>query len=207
MNPSEDMNIQAAIESILFVAGEPVALKKLMSVLALEKELLQKELEQLATRYKEDADSGLHLLFHKDQVSLTTKPEQAPLIELLTKETLQENLTKTQLEVLAIIAYRGPISRPEIEAIRGVNCSFTLRNLLLRELIEREGNPNNLRGYVYTISAPFLMTLGISSLSELPDYFKLREDEKMKQMLSATEPEISSETLTTLVDNSEEPAV
>lgn len=179
--------IQAGIESILFVAGEPVTEKKLASVLGIEVPVLKDALENLKKRYQEDPQSGLALLFHKDQVTLTTKPEQAPLIEMLTKETLQESLTKTQLEVLAIIAYRGPISRPEIEAIRGVNCSFTLRNLLLRELIEREGNPSNLRGYVYTISPQFLMTLGLTSLEELPDYLQLREDEKLIQAMQSEE--------------------
>ena len=178
-------NLQANIESILFVAGEPVSEKKLAHVLSVDSATLKEALSQLGTAYQNNPDSGLTLLFHKDQVSLATKPEQAPLIELLTKETLQESLTKTQLEVLSIIAYRGPISRPEIEAIRGVNCSFTLRNLLMRELIEREGNPANLRGYVYTLSAPFLMTLGVSAIEELPDYNKLREDERLK-MIPAT---------------------
>jgi segregation and condensation protein B len=176
-------NIQAGIESILFVAGEPVAKSKLMRVLDVDEAGLMVAIETLSKRYSDDSASGLALLFHKDTLTLTTKPEQAALIELLTKETLQESLTKTQLEVLAIIAYRGPIARPEIEAIRGVNCSFTLRNLLLRELIEREGNPSNLRGFVYTLSAQFLMSLGLSSMEELPDYAKLREDEKLAQAL------------------------
>ena len=178
--------LHANIESILFIAGEPVGEKKLAHVLGVSLETLKEELIKLKETYETNHHSGLTLLFHKDQVSLVTKPEQAPLIELLTKETLQESLTKTQLEVLAIIAYRGPISRPEIEAIRGVNCSFTLRNLLMRELIEREGNPANLRGYVYTLSAPFLMTLGLGAIEDLPDYVKLREDERLKAL--PTEP-------------------
>jgi segregation and condensation protein B len=190
MNQSSQ-NIQAGIESILFVAGEPVTHKKLLTVLGIEEAALKDALDALTKRYSEDGNSGLALLFHKDQITLTTKPEQATLIELLTKETLQESLTKTQLEVLAIIAYRGPVSRPEIEAIRGVNCSFTLRNLLLRELIEREGNPSNLRGFVYTISAQFLMTLGLNGIEELPDYTKLREDEKLAQAVLSDLQDIS----------------
>lgn len=180
------LDIQANIESILFIEGVPVTEKKLASVLGVSPKAVTEALESLAARYEESTHSGLKLLFHKGAVSLTTKPGQAPLIDLLIKETLQVSLTKTQLEVLAIIAYRGPVSRPEIEAIRGVNCSFTLRNLLLRELIEREGNPSNLRGFVYTLSAQFLMTLGLSSLSELPDYTKLREDEKLIQALESS---------------------
>jgi segregation and condensation protein B len=176
--------IQASIESILFIAGEPVTEKKLKNVLAIEQDTLKEALTALDKRYREDQASGLNLVFHKDQILLTTKPDQASFIEQLTKETLQESLTKTQLEVLAIIAYRGPISRPEIEAIRGVNCSFTLRNLLLRELIEREDNPDNLRGYVYMLSPQFLMTLGMSSLNELPDYVSLRNNERLRQAVS-----------------------
>ncbi|MEK9174068.1 MAG: SMC-Scp complex subunit ScpB [Patescibacteria group bacterium] len=185
-------HIQAGIESILFIAGEPVTLKKLATILRVTEKKVTEELELLATRYEKDPTSGLKLVFHKEAVILTTKPEQAALIELLTKETLQASLTKTQLEVLAIVAYRGPVSKPEIEAIRGVNCSFTLRNLLMRELIEREGNPSNLRGFVYTLSTQFLMTLGIASISELPDYSKLREDEKLTQALASTLTDITS---------------
>ena len=188
---NQTLHIQAGIESILFIAGEPVAEAKLATILGVTEKIITQELQLLATRYEENQDSGLKLLFHKGAVTLTTKPEQSALIELLTKETLQASLTKTQLEVLAIIAYRGPVSRPEIEAIRGVNCSFTLRNLLLRELIEREGNPTNLRGFVYTLSTQFLMTLGVSSITELPDYTKLREDEKLAQAVASSLTDIS----------------
>jgi DNA-binding MarR family transcriptional regulator len=107
-------------------------------------------------------------------------------------------LSKAQLEVLAIISYRGPISRTEIEAIRGVNCSYTLRALLLRELIERDGNPENLRGYVYTLSNQFLLSLGVATQEELPDFQALSQDKRLTEviateLLAESSPEKSAE--------------
>ena len=107
---------------------------------------------------------------------------------LATIEGLSARYRKAQLEVLAIISYRGPISRTEIEAIRGVNCSYTLRALLLRELIERDGNPENLRGYVYTLSNQFLLSLGVSSPVELPDFEQLSQDKRLTEVIAAELP-------------------
>lgn len=173
----------AKIESILFVAGEPVTFTKLCSILHLQTEELQEAVKALKEKYENDPLSGLFLVVHKETVLLATKAEFQPFIEALTKETLQENLSKAQLEVLAVIAYRGPISKSEIEAIRGVNCSYTLRNLLLRELIERDGAKENIRGYVYTISPQFLLTLGLSTNADLPDYEDLHTDKRLEEII------------------------
>jgi segregation and condensation protein B len=98
---------------------------------------------------------------------------------------MQESLSKAALEVLAVIAYRGPIARAEIEAIRGVNCSVTLRNLLMRALIERKENETDARGYLYSISFQFLKSLGLQSITELPEYTSLMHDERVLVVLNA----------------------
>ncbi|KKQ40457.1 MAG: Segregation and condensation protein B [Candidatus Moranbacteria bacterium GW2011_GWC2_37_73] len=112
----------------------------------------------------------LSLLVKGEEVQLVSNPENAEFIEGLVKSELQDSLSNAAMEVVSIIAYRGPISKTEIEAIRGVNCAYTLRNLLLRGLIERNDNPNDSRGYVYAITFDFLKKLGIESVKNLPEY-------------------------------------
>lgn len=183
-----------AIESILFVSGEPLSFKKIAETLAVPLEVVSEALESIASKHAEDPSSGFLLIFHKDSVRLATKPEFSGILEDLTKRSLQENLSKAALEVLAIIAYRAPISRAEIETIRGVNCSFTLRNLLMRELIEREGNPEDLRGYLYTPTFRFLEALGLAKREELPDFKLLSQDERLKILMDNDEEAASPET-------------
>lgn len=175
----------AALEALLFVSGEPLALKRLEGLLKLNAVELKATLKTLKDRYETDATSGLMLIEHREQVELATKKEHLHLIETFTKSFLQESLSKAALEVLAIIAYRSPIARSSIEAIRGVNCSFTLRNLLLRGLIEREENPEDAREYVYYPSFALLEKLGLSSQESLPDYATLAHDERLEALTRA----------------------
>ncbi|EKE10649.1 MAG: hypothetical protein ACD_15C00221G0001 [uncultured bacterium] len=104
-------------------------------------------------------------------------------VEQLVKNELEGPLSSAALEVLSIIAYRGPISKPEIEAIRGINCSYTLRNLTIRGLIERENNPKDSRGYVYVVSFDFLKKLGVEKMENLPEYATLSVDERMNSIV------------------------
>jgi len=96
-------------------------------------------------------------------------------VHKLVKNDLEEDLSRATLEVLAVVAYRGPISRAQIEEVRGVNCSFTLRNLLMRGLVERVENPNDSRSYLYKISFDFLKHLGLGNVKELPNYEELEK--------------------------------
>ena len=173
----------SALESLLFVSGEPVSVSRISKTLEISEEEVKAALEELAKKYAEDSERGLMLVRDDKTVLLATKPENALIVESLTKSALQENMSKAALEVLAIIAYRAPIARAEIDAIRGVNCSFTLRNLLLRDLISREGNPSDSRGYLYRPTLRFLQVLGIEQVSELPQYEALSQDERLRMIL------------------------
>lgn len=173
----------SAFESLLFVSGEPLSHTRLAKTLALSEAEVSELVEVMAKRYQERAESGLMLVRDDHSVMLTTKPSNAVAVEALTKSALQENMSKAALEVLAIIAYRAPVSRAEIDAIRGVNCSFTLRNLLLRDLISREGNPNDSRGYLYRPTLRFLQVIGLEKTTELPDYETLSKDERLQIIL------------------------
>lgn len=185
-----------ALEAVLFVSGEPLSFARIEKTLDITATELSELLAVLQEKLAHDESAGLQVIMHNKSVSLATKSLHAGLIEQLTKAALQENLSRAALEVLSIIAYRAPIARVEIEAIRGVNCSFTLRNLLLRDLIERTGNPNDSRGYLYQPTFKFLQSLGLSSISELPDFETLRNDDRLKQML-ATEKEEEEAVLAT----------
>lgn len=196
--------IISALESLLFVSGEPLTFSRLSKTLAVSEKELEEALDKLAKKYREDAERGLMLVRDEKSVLLATKAENASFVESLTKSALQENMSKAALEVLAIIAYRAPIARAEIDAIRGVNCSFTLRNLLLRDLISRDGNPSDNRGYLYRPTLRFLQVLGIETVAELPQYEALSQDERLRMILEQeavpseeeSEPVTSKETET-----------
>lgn len=179
-------NTAAVLEALLFTSGEPLSFSRLAKIIGGTAAETRKAIDDLGSRYAHDAGSGLQLIVKDNQVVLATKNEIAPIVQEFIKSTMQENLSKAALEVLAIIAYRAPITRSEIEAIRGVNCHFTLRNLLLRDLIERAGNPEDGRGYVYRPSFKLLEHLGLGAPSELPDYAVLSQDERLKNVAHET---------------------
>ena len=178
----EITKIEAIIESILFANAAPVTVDRLIKAIGVTEEEIRSALESLKQKYQND-DRGLAIMAKDQEVLLTTKGEFAPYINDFVKNELQENLSKAALEVLSIIAYRSPISRLEIEAIRGVNCSFTLRTLLMRGLVERIDNPSDGRGYLYKISFDFLKKLGISQIEDLPEYINLRKDERISSII------------------------
>lgn len=177
----------SALESLLFVSGEPITFTRLAKILEIPVAEVVTVIEELAKKYDADLHTGLMLIRDTTTVTLATVPRNASIIEALTKSSLQESMSKAALEVLAIIAYRAPVSRSEIDAIRGVNCSFTLRNLLLRDLIMREGNPSDSRGYLYRPTLRFLQVLGIGQASDLPQFEVLSQDERLRMILEEKE--------------------
>ena len=180
----EPEKLQSIIESILFVSGEPIKKTKLVKILSekIKDEDLEKALDGLSEKYSMP-QSGLMLLRKGEEVQLVSNPENASFVENLVKSELQDSLSNAALEVVSIVAYRGPISKAEIEMIRGVNCSYTLRNLLLKGLIERNDNPRDGRGYVYSISFDFLKKLGIDDVKKLPEYATMSVDNRINSIM------------------------
>lgn len=185
--------LTSALESLLFIGGEPFSFARLAKTLGLSEKEVALSVQALGEKYARDTECGLMIIVKDHKAVLATKPENAKFVEALTKSSLQENLSKPALEVLAIVAYRSPITRAEIEAIRGVNCSFTVRNLLLRDLIERRGNPEDARGYVYFPTFRLLQHLGIKGTEALPDYETLARDERLKMILEEDDQEENTE--------------
>lgn len=178
MDPNK---IKSVIESLLFVSGEPVSIKKLAKTISVKEEEIEKALKEFSGDLK---DRGLLLVFKDKKVQLSTSPSNAAFVEKYLKEDLREDLSRAASEALAIIAYRGPITRFNIEAIRGVNSSFILRALLIRGLVERIPNPKNRRSFLYRISFQFLNKIGLSKKEELPDYEKLHKDKRFDKIIN-----------------------
>ncbi|MDZ4385414.1 MAG: SMC-Scp complex subunit ScpB [Candidatus Moranbacteria bacterium] len=179
----EQEKLKSAIESILFVSGEPLSAAKIAKVTGASLEDIERSAAVLQEEYSV-AKRGIIIIRKENEFQMATSPENASIAEQLVKSEIQENLSKAGLEVLAIIAYRGPITRIEVEAIRGVNCSFTVRSLLMRGLLERIENPKDNRGYLYKISFDFLKKLGIDSIEKLPDYETLSKDDRIDSIIS-----------------------
>ncbi len=164
--------LKSAIESLLFISDEPIAIGKLAKLCDVDVEDVDSVLLSLESDYGAQT-RGLAIIKIKDLIQLTTKADNAEIVSKMLKSEIQENLSQAALEVLAIVAYRGPISRAEIESIRGVNCSFTLRALSIRGLIDRMENIKDSRRYLYNISFDFLKKMGVESVEKLPDWDNL----------------------------------
>lgn len=165
--------IEQKIESILFYKNEPVALKDLVEWLEVSEEEIRRGLDMLRQNL---SHRGILLLENKEEYSLVTHPDSAPLIEKIVKDELSKDLSQASLETLAIVAYKSPVTRKEIEYIRGVNAGFSIRNLLLRGLIEKIPSKLDERIYLYTPTSDALKYLGITSVQELPEYEAIKKE-------------------------------
>ncbi len=159
------------IEALLFYRAEPVRFQELVTLLKAEQSEVREALASLKVLLM---GRGVRLLEVNDSYELVTAPEVSNLIESLRREELNRDLGKAGVETLTIILYRGPVSRAEIDFIRGVNSTFILRNLLVRGLIERRVLEKGGRGAHYVPTPDFLKYLGIVSVEELPEYGTLR---------------------------------
>ena len=186
------MNLKSKIESILFVANKPLSAGKISQLVEADKKSVKQELNDLINEYKEK-NSGIIIAKNLISYQMTTNPSNADIIKKFLKDEISGELTQPALETLTIVAYRGPISKPEIEQIRGVNCGLILRNLRIRGLVEQNNgkdlkkkleNKNNdflSEEFYYNISFDFLKFLGISSIEELPEFEELSRREIFQQ--------------------------
>jgi len=167
------MLLSSQIEAVLFYKAEPLSVKRLTQIFKKDEKEIRNAINELRDELK---GRGLSLVEWEDEITLGTSKEVAPLIESLTKEELIKDLGKAGLETLSIILYQGPLSRADIDYIRGVNSNFILRNLLVRGLIERVDNPKDQRSFHYKPTLELLAHLGLSQITDLPDYEAVRVD-------------------------------
>ncbi len=168
--------LKGLIEAILFSVGDPVEIKKMASFLKIKKEQLEKILREMEFDFNNEG-RGINLVLTNENVQLVSTAQFGKEVAAFLGKELSDSLSPAALETLAVIAYRGPITRSEIEYIRGVNCSFVLRKLAMRGLIERKDNESDSRSYLYDISIDFLKNLGICEKNQLPDFEKLSQKE------------------------------
>jgi segregation and condensation protein B len=160
------LSLRALLESLLFVATEPVAVEPLASVLEVTPEQVEEALQVLNNEY---AGRGLRLQRKGQRVQMVTAPEAAESVRRFLGLELGAKLSPAALETLAIVAYRQPITRAQVEAIRGVNSDGVLRTLVSRGLLEEQGRLEQVgRPIIYGTTFDFLQQFGLSSLEELP---------------------------------------
>lgn len=155
------------IEAILFFKNEPIKLKKLSEFTNQDEEEVKKAIDSLKENLK---NRGIVLIEKDDEFFLGTNPEFCEIIEEIRKEELNKNLTKSSLETLTIILYKNGATKSEIDYIRGVNSNFSLRALSVRGLVEKTSDPSDQRKYIYKPTFDLLSFMGITSISELPEY-------------------------------------
>ncbi len=165
------MSTTAQLESMLFVASRPLELKKIMSVLKISESDVMAAIEELKKKYS--GESGVLLLENSNEWQLVSNPAYKETAEKFVKAEIAGELTRAQLETLTIISYLGPITKPELEQLRGVNCALILRNLLIRGLVKENDTGGLLPTYEVTME--YVRHLGLQSLKDLPDYATLHE--------------------------------
>lgn len=161
------INLSSKIEAILFFKGEPVSFERLASILQVSKEEIKNAVAELKTSLE---GRGIVLQEKENEITLGTTSEMSDIIEQLQKEDLNKDLSKASLETLSIILYKNGATRSEIDYIRGVNSSFTLRMLSIRGLVEKTIDKKDSRRYIYKPSFDLLSFMGVKSVEELPDY-------------------------------------
>lgn len=173
-------NLSAKIEAILFWKAEPISIKKLAALCNVNEAGITAGVkvlsETLASTTMGATARGLALIEHDGEVTLGTAPAFAGLIESLAKDELMRDLGKAGLETLSIILYQGPITRAEIDYIRGVNSQFIVRNLLVRGLVEKKENPKDQRSFLYGPTLELIAHLGLTGVDKLPEYETVRRD-------------------------------
>ncbi len=187
--------LEHKIESILFISARPLSVKKLADFLDAKPKEVEEALVALAKRLNEGG-SGVRLVRSGNDVQLMTSPENTKLVRDFARDEVTGELTKPQLETLTVIAYRQPITKPELEQIRGVNCSVIIRNLLMRGLIEVEESKEKM-GPIHRVTHDFLRFLGIADVRDLPDYEKLHSDTHVVQAIEALSKATSNQPLAT----------
>ena len=164
------LNLSQQIEALLFYKTDAISVSTLAKLLGANTTNIEEALSELENSL---SGRGIGLVRKDGEVMLATRKEMGKIIEKISKEELEGELSRASTETLAIILYRGSITKSEIDYIRGVNSGFMLRALQIRGLIEKNPNPNDGRGYIYTPTTELFLYLGINKKEELPEYQEL----------------------------------
>lgn len=167
--PSGNFELEARLEALLFAAPGPVSAQQLADALQIQVQVVETGLRSLETQYNEGA-RGLRLQHHHARLQLTTAPEAAQDVERLLGLDMTSRLSRAALETLAIIAYQQPVTRPQVDAVRGVNSDGVMKSLLSKGLVQEVGRADAPgRPILYSTTPDFLQYFGLSSIEELPE--------------------------------------
>ncbi len=175
----KDISLVDQVEGLLFVAPGPVALQQIAASLDVPTSIIEESIEELVKRY--ERSGGLYLQVHKGKYQLTTKPGLGAVIEKFLGLQATSRLSRAGLETLAIIAYKQPFTRPQLDDVRGVNSDGVLKSLLSKGLIEETGRADGPgRPIIYGTTSEFLQYFGLTSLENLPPLGINIENEAME---------------------------
>jgi segregation and condensation protein B len=180
----DDAELAAALESIMLVVDEPVGELQLAQVLEQPVERIARTLENVSARYTA-AGHGIDLRRVAGGWRLYTRPEYAAYVERFVLDGQSVRLTQAALETLAVVAYKQPVTRSRISAIRGVNCDGVMRTLVTRGLIEEVGTEPETGAYLYRTTPLFLEKLGLNSVDQLPPLAPFLPDD-VEEVLDAS---------------------
>ncbi|GAA0452124.1 hypothetical protein Aca07nite_82980 [Actinoplanes capillaceus] len=180
----DDAELAAALESIMLVVDEPVGELQLAQVLEQPAERIARVLEDVSARYTA-AGHGIDLRRAAGGWRLYTRPEYAQYVERFVLDGQSVRLTQAALETLAVVAYKQPVTRSRISAIRGVNCDGVMRTLVTRGLIEECGTEPETGAYLYRTTSLFLEKLGLNSVDQLPPLAPFLPDD-VEEVLDAS---------------------
>ncbi len=167
----------AAIETILFAMGDSVEIETIANALEIEEASARNAVAELQKKYA-DTESGLAIKWYDQSVQLSTKPEYYGYLVKVAKTPKKQVLTNTLLETLSIIAFKQPVTRVEVESIRGVNSDFAINKLVGFDLVQEVGRKESPgRPLLFGTTEQFLRTFGLGSLDELPDFDTVQVEE------------------------------
>lgn len=173
------MKLSCNIEALLFLSGEPVKTSRLAKILSKDESEIINAIDELE---KDLENRGIKIIKNNGEIMLGSAPETSEYCEAMLKEEFDKTIGKAALETLAIVLYKGAfsengINRAEIDLMRGVNSTFTLRNLAIRGLVTKKINDKDKRSVFYAPSMQLLQYLGVTKKEELPQF-----EEFIKQM-------------------------
>ena len=183
---TEETNLKNNIESLIFVSGKPISFKRLAQITKSDISKVKESVSVLQQEYQ-DNNKGVRFVIQASSVQMVSAPENGPVVKTFLTYELQENLSAAALETLAIVAYRGPITRARIEAIRGVNCIYILRNLLIRGLVDKRKSEKDARMSIYEVSFDFLRHLGVAKVQDLPEFDALSKETSFEEWIKEQE--------------------
>lgn len=165
------MKISGYIEAILFTKGEPVKIEELMSMLSIDRDQIEEALVELEQHL---SSGGIRLMRTDDLVTLATAPEATERIIDLEKKELGLGIGNAGMEVLTIVLYASPVSRRQIDYIRGVNSSSVIKKLVMKGMIERKRSQSG-QAFIYIPTPDMMSFLGLTKIEDMTNYQTLRE--------------------------------